>query len=99
MRLQEQEPEFCVQSEAADKATAVNRRIRLFGFGLASSPDVDEEDEHGGEASLLRVAELRWVAPHHLSQLIKHAVPLRVREPSGGQFVLKQTVRASSLLS
>lgn len=56
-----------------------------------SSPHVDKGDEFGREAPLLRVAELRRVAPHHLSQLIKHAVPLRVREPSGGQLVLKQT--------
>lgn len=56
-----------------------------------SSPHVDKGDEFGREASLLRVAELWRVAPHHLGQLIKHAVPLWVGEPSCGQLVLKDT--------
>jgi len=55
------------------------------------SPQVDEVDEFGGELPLLGAAELRRVALHHLRQLIEHTVPLRVGEPSCGQFVLKHT--------
>lgn len=54
------------------------------------SPQVDEVDEFGGELSLLRAAELWRVTLHHLRQLIEHTVPLRVGEPSRGQFILKQ---------
>lgn len=55
------------------------------------SPHVDKGDELGREASLLGVAELRRVAPHHLSQLVEHAVPLGVGEAAGGQLVLGHT--------
>lgn len=52
-------------------------------------PHIDKGDEFGGEAPLLRVAELRRVSSHHLSQLIKHTVPLWVGKPSRGQLILK----------
>lgn len=57
-----------------------------------SSPQVDKGDEFGREASLLGVAELRRVSPHHLGQLVEHTVPLRVGKPSCGQLVLKHTI-------
>jgi len=61
------------------------------------SPQVDEVDEFGGELPLLGAAELRRVALHHLRQLIEHTVPLRVGEPSCGQFVLKHTHTITAL--
>lgn len=67
--------------------------------GSVSSPHVDKGDELGREASLLRVAELRRIPPHHLGQLVKHAVPLRVGKPTRGQLVLKDmmyTIRTNS---
>lgn len=63
------------------------------------SPHVDKGDELGGEASLLRVAELRRVAPHHLSQLIEHTVPLGVGEATSGQLVLGKRHTHTGLVS
>ena len=57
------------------------------------SPEVDKVDELGGELPLLRVAELRGLALHHLRQLIEHAVPLGVGKPAGGQLVLRTDTR------
>ena len=54
-----------------------------------SLPHVDKGDEFGREAPLLRVAELWWVSPHHLGQLVEHTVPLWVGEPASGQLILK----------
>lgn len=55
-------------------------------------PQVDKGDEFGGEAPLLRVAELWRVSSHHLGQLVKHTVPLRVGKPSRGQLILKHII-------
>ena len=55
------------------------------------SPQVDEGDELGGEAPLVRVAELGGVPLHHLGQLVEHTVPLGVGEATRGQLILTHT--------